>query len=160
MTQDFCVQLLPTEFDSSNTHSHMHLSLSKQIQDFLSANVWQCCEICVSDIQHILPSQNLHVGHFNVYFPHWPHLFTDWKSGAEDEWPLPASLPEVDGWGETQAEWCPLKLTLAEWCFQCFLCCAIAKWHFLFEKWPLQLSWCQRHFVINQRHKVVKDVEI
>ena len=31
---------------------------------------------------------------------------------------------------------------------------------FLFEKWPLQLSWCQRHLVINQRHKVVKDVEI
>ena len=57
MTQDFCVQLLPTEFDSSNTHSHMHLSLSKQIQDFLSANIWQCCEICIADIQHILPSK-------------------------------------------------------------------------------------------------------
>ena len=71
----------------------------------------------------------------NIHFPHWRHLFTDWKSGAEDEWPLPASLPQVYGRGETQAKWCSL---IVSW-YCCFW--AGAEWQKHFSSiWSSQKS--------------------
>ena len=71
----------------------------------------------------------------NINFPHWRHLFTDWKSSAEDERPLATSLPQVNGRGETQAKWCSL---IVSW-YCCFW--AGVKWQKLFSRiWSSQKS--------------------